>query len=84
MKFEGRVVKQRVATGTKLEHEAVMLVTGAGDYVLRRPGGNAFRDPELDGLVGKTIAGEGVVHGYSLFLSDWHEVSPTHPRSAEA
>jgi hypothetical protein len=76
MTFEGHVVKRPFATGTKSEHDAVMLVTDAGDYVLRRQGGNAFRDPELDRLVGKTIAAEGVVRGYTLIMSKWHEVSP--------
>jgi hypothetical protein len=76
MKFEGQVVKRPFAVGSKSEHEAVVLVTEQGDYVLRRPGGNAFRDPELDRLIGKTIAGEGTVHGYLLILSDWHELPP--------
>ncbi len=74
MEFKGRVVKRPVAVGSKSEHQAVILATAAGDYVLRRPGGNAFSDPELDRLVGKTLAVRGSVHGNLLMMSDWGEL----------
>ena len=72
--FSGQVVKRPFATGSKSEHDAVMLKTKAGAYVLRRQGGNAFSDPELDRLVGKHISVEGKVHDYTLIISDYHEV----------
>ena len=74
MDFEGTVVKRPFAVGSKSEHEAVMLVTEQGDYVLRRPGGQTYQDSELDRMVGMKIAGHGMVHGYLLVLSDWHEI----------
>ena len=69
MIIEGRVIKRRIAVGTKSEHDAVMLSTESGDYVLRRQGGNAFRDPELDRLVGETVSCDGVIHGHTLLVS---------------
>ena len=43
----------------------VVLRTGEGDeYVLRRVGGNAFRDPA-------TITGIGLVSGRNFIMKDW-------------
>ncbi len=69
MQYQGRVVKKLFGAGSKSEHDAVMLVTDSGEYVLRRLGGNPFRDPELDRLVGKTVRCEGRVHGYTLITT---------------
>ena len=74
MKFRGQVVAQPIARGSKSERTAVMLKTPRRDYVLRREGGNPFLDPELDDLVGHTIEGEGIVHGYVLIMSKWRIV----------
>ena len=71
MKFEGIVVRKSFGKGSKSAHEAVYLKTEAAEYVLRREGGNPFRDPELDKLVGKRIACEGFVTGYTLIMSQW-------------
>jgi hypothetical protein len=70
MEYAGQVVKKRFAVGSKSEHDAVMLVTDSGEYKLRRQGGNPFQDPELDKLVGHFIRCEGVLHGYTLIMSD--------------
>ena len=72
MQFTGDVIKKPFGTGSKSEREAVCLVTDAGEYVLRRQGGNAFSDPELDKLVGKRISCEGIVSGYTLIMSAWN------------
>ena len=69
MIIEGRVIKRRIAVGTKSEHDAVMLSTESGDYILRRQGGNAFRDPELERLVGEAVSCDGVIHGHTLLVS---------------
>ena len=74
MKFRGRVVRQRVARGSKSERTAVVLKTGRRDYVLRRAGGHALRDPQVDALVGHTIEGEGIVREYVLIMSEWRIV----------
>jgi hypothetical protein len=69
MKVRGKVVRKPIAQGSKSEREAVVLVTSEGaEYVLRRLGGNPFRDPELDALVGKAIEVEGNLHGYTFIF----------------
>jgi hypothetical protein len=75
MEYTGRVIKKRFGAGTKSAHDAVMLVTDSGEYVLRRLGGNAFRDPELDRLVGQVVRCEGQLHGYTLIASQCSPVS---------
>lgn len=73
MKLHGRVVKKMFAAGSKSEHEAVMLVTKEGQYVLRRKEGNPFFDEELEGLVGKSIKCEGDLTGYTFLMDSWTE-----------
>ena len=73
MRMRGRVLKKPFAVGSKSEREAVVFSTGQGEYVLRRLGGNAFQDPELEALVGKCIRGEGTLHGYTFILERWEE-----------
>ena len=67
-------MKKPFAVGSKSEHDVVMLVTDSGEYVLRREGGNPFHDPTLAQLVGKQIQCTGVLHGYTLIMSDWDEL----------
>jgi hypothetical protein len=56
----GTVKQSRIAAGSKSEHMSIVVRTPEGDeYVLRRMGGNAFRDPVLEKLVGDTITGTG-------------------------
>ncbi len=76
MRFEGDVVSQRYAAGSKSEHQAVMLQTDTGRFLLRRQGGNPFFDADLERLIGKSIVGEGDVHGQTLIMQSWRE-SPT-------
>lgn len=74
--FAGRVVKRRVARGSKSEREAVCLDTGGKRYILRRKDGNPFHDEELEKLVGKQISADGSVIGGGVFLiSEWSDVS---------
>lgn len=61
MVLEGRVISRRINVGSKSEHQATMLVTTDGEFKLRRQGGHPFTDPEVAGLVGKRIRGEGFV-----------------------
>ena len=74
MQYRGTVTSESFAAGSKSEHRAVKLVTDRGSYVLRRRGGNAFRDPALEKLVGKTIECDGQVSGNTLIIADWREV----------
>jgi hypothetical protein len=71
--FSGKVSQKTVAKGSKSEHLAVVLETGAGDLVLRRPGGNPFSDPELERLVGKTIRVKGQKTDNLLHVLNWNE-----------
>jgi hypothetical protein len=56
---------------------AVVLATAHGEFVLRRAGGNAFADPELDALVGSEIEAEGTLHGHTFLLDSWERVPPS-------
>jgi hypothetical protein len=68
----GTVIRTKIAPGSKSDHVGVVLRTGEGDeYVLRRVGGNAFRDPALERLVGSTITGIGLVSGRNFIMKDW-------------
>lgn len=69
--YTGSVVKRPFGLGTKSEHDAILLETQDKEYVLRRQGGNAFRDPELEGLVGSRIRCTGTVTGYTLLITDY-------------
>ena len=73
-RFEGLVVRKPFARGSKSEHEAVMLQTGGADLLLRRQGGNAFRDQVLEDLVGHRIRGTGRLAGKTLILAGWEEL----------
>lgn len=69
----GTVVRKRFAEGSKSDHEAIWLICKDVQYVLRRPGGNPFADPELAALVGKRIRARGTILDYVLILKDWEE-----------
>jgi hypothetical protein len=75
-RFEGRVVKKLFGRGSKSEHQAVVLETDGDDLLLRRQGGNAFRDPVLEDLVGHRIRGIGRRAGYTLILTGWEDLDP--------
>lgn len=76
MRLTGTVVKKRFGAGSKSEHDAIYLSTEDGSsFKLRIPGGNPFRDPRLDCLIGKSITAFGELdteHGQFL-LSDWKQ-----------
>lgn len=74
VRYEGSVQLKRIAQGSKSERWAVMLVTRRGEYVLRRPGGNPFRDEVLEGLVGNRLSFVGQLHGQTLIVSSWEEL----------
>jgi hypothetical protein len=69
--YSGSVVKQSFGVGSKSERDAILLITNDKEYVLRRQGGNAFFDPELEKLVGKQVRCTGVVTDYTLLVSDY-------------
>jgi hypothetical protein len=73
-RFRGKVVSKLTSKGSKSERMAVQLDTGEELYILRRRGGNPFRDEVLEELVGKTIDARGRLRGQTLFLEEWREV----------
>jgi hypothetical protein len=73
IELTGNVVMKSFGKGSKSEHNAVFLDSDKGSYKLRRTGGNPFRDPELDQLVGKQITAKGTINEY-VFIIDQFEV----------
>ena len=70
----GTVVERRVGGSSKSAHTAIVLHSDAGDYILRRPGGNPFHDPTLAGLVGHSVRCRGVLApGQVFMLTEWEE-----------
>ena len=60
---EGWVSRDTYAAGSKSEHPALMLTTDDGSrYLLRRLGGPAYADPELDSLEGHQVSVTGLIH----------------------
>ncbi len=73
----GIVARKLVARGSKSEREAVVLVTPeGGEFILRRKGGHAFRDPQLDELVGTSITADGYVDGQTFIMASWNPLNP--------
>jgi hypothetical protein len=77
--ISGLVIKAPFAVGSKSERAAVQIavvnieppVTRALDqYVLRSQGGNAYHDPELDQMVGKTVELKGTIHGFTFLIEE--------------
>jgi len=72
LKVTGRVTLEPVDQGSKSEREAVVLRTAGGrSYVLRRQGGPAFGDANLQKLVGLSITASGIEVGRTLVMRDW-------------
>jgi len=80
---EGEVFRRLYAVGSKSEHEAVMIRTSEGEFLLRRAGGNAFQDSILDQLVGTRIKGTGRRLETVVILDQW-EVLQTGAVSKDA
>jgi len=71
-RIAGTVAWALISPGSKSEHRGVVLRTARGDeFILRRAGGNAFRDETLEGLVGTTITGTGILVGQTFIMQDW-------------
>ncbi len=59
-RLRGRLCRERVDVGSKSERLALLLAVAGGErIVLRRPGANPFRDPELEDLEGQVLIVEG-------------------------
>jgi len=67
-------VRQHVGGTSKSGREAVVLKTGAHEYILRREAGNPFFDSVLDGLVGKELSFRGRVDGVVFTVAAWKDL----------
>jgi hypothetical protein len=72
---EGKIVKKRVAQGSKSERDAIILESPEREMVLRRMGANPFHDETLESLVGKTIRAHGFESGSSLIMTNFEELA---------
>jgi len=71
-RIAGTVARALISPGSKSEHRGVVLRTARGDeFILRRAGGNAFRDETLEALVGTTITGTGTLVGQTFIMQNW-------------
>ena len=73
--LSGSVIRKCFGAGSKSERMAVFLKTDSEEYVLRRKGGLAYGDPELEELVGKHLRCTGTLAGYTFLMSDYEEVT---------
>ena len=64
--LRGLVTRRVFAKGTKSEHLAVWIDTDRGSFLLRRKGGPAFADQELDRYVGKSVVCDGFLLDHTL------------------
>ena len=63
-------MRRAYARGTKSEHDALMLETPAGTYLLRHRDGPAFGDTVLEGLIDATVSCDGTLVDGRLLLVD--------------
>ncbi len=71
-RLTGTVFRKTVAKGSKSEREAPVLRTPDGRaYILRRSGGNAFSDPEMDKLIGHSIVADGLLADQTFIMKAW-------------
>lgn len=75
----GKVVARQVGGTSKSAHPAVLLESDEGEFVLRRAGGNPFFDPELEGLVGRSVRCRGTVDGYVFTIANWTDAGGDKP-----
>jgi hypothetical protein len=68
--LRGHVTRRVFGQGTKSEHMAVWIDTARGSFVLRRKGGPAFADPELDRYVGKDVVCDGFIVSHTLLAEN--------------
>jgi len=70
------VSSSSVRTGSKSERAGRLSLAPDREYVLRRSGGNAFRDEALEALAGQIHSGEGQLTGYTFLMTKWEELAP--------
>lgn len=72
----GKISRRLLAQGTKSEHPGMVLEDARGQlHVLRRVGGNPFRDPELEALEGRRLRLLGRATEGFFLVERWEEVA---------
>ncbi|MEJ6000774.1 hypothetical protein [Paucibacter soli] len=72
----GTVVKRLLAQGSKSEHRGMVLEDARGQqHVLRRVGGNPFRDSELEALEGRRLRLLGRAAEDFFLVERWEEAA---------
>jgi hypothetical protein len=67
--------QEAVRHRSKSERQAVVFRTHeGGEYVLRRQGGLAYDDPDLDKLVGTPLRCRSTLSGYTFPMTDCTEI----------
>ena len=69
--IDGVVFRAPYGVGSKSEHEAVMIRTASGDFLVRRRECFDFIDEEIGALAGRRITGEGLTTETTVILDDW-------------
>ena len=70
VELSGTVYLKKAAAGSKSEHTGVFLKTDAGDFAIRKLGGNPFFDDSLVKLEGKTITAKGILDNKLLMAKE--------------
>jgi hypothetical protein len=68
VQLSGKVVIKKTSLSSKSERNAVLLQTEDKSYVLRKMGGNPFKDTSLEIFAGKSITATGILDR-NLFLA---------------
>ena len=73
IELTGKLVRKQFGKGSKSEHDSIILESEKESYVIRRIGGNPFKDPVLEKLVGKKVKVTGFVDQYTFMARDIKE-----------
>ncbi len=68
---EGNVVRKRINRGSKSDQDAVVLISDATAFKLRRQGAPSIGDDDIRALVGKRIRATGIVSAGQLIMSEY-------------
>lgn len=71
--ISGMIIAKQAAAGSKSDREAIYLQTKDSLYLLRRLGGNPFRDGTLLDLKGKTVTVTGILNNNLLLAREIKE-----------
>jgi len=72
---KGKIVIKTFGVASKSRHDAVYLVTGDEEFVLRQKGTNPFTDNPLAKLEGREVEVTGRISDYIFWVEKWKEVN---------